>query len=284
MTNYERTDHMNKKTLKLASDLKTLSDGYRRMNEYEEEYQERVKGLYLPDYDMFSEGFKNQAKAKLKAARDEKMSALAKKMQTALESVMETDALDGKRLDPTDARLASALNLVNTIGKEMSYEDQRAILDQFRGDLPALRIVGAAYRKAGLYAAKDAQELLKPLDSQAVEDMGRALAGYFYQGEWEKGNLRWTHGEFDRYAERLGLDIGGNPWEAQLARERDDAEEKSGIRAHYRALSAARAAKTAMEAIAMGQTGDPGMDMELGEAQFDAAHAKDGEKRGAADE
>lgn len=162
-----------------------------------------------------------QRKQKVIAERNKTCNALAKQMRSALEYVAANNNYrDSEILDFNDGKLQNALRTVEYMGKSLSYADQAGILNAFRGNVGALRILEKAFDKNGLYLKTAAAEMQKPLSERAINEMAEVLAFQAYseaKGEWNFPIERaaWTKGEFQKQIDRLGLeDNTANPYSA----------------------------------------------------------------------
>lgn len=159
-----------------------------------------------------------------RAERDRTCHALAHRMRESLNYVAENNNYgDTETINFEDPKLQSALRTIDYMGKDLSYADQMSIINKFRGDVGALRVIEKAFAKNGLYMKSAAKELQKPIPTQAIKEMSEVLAYHDYhegKGEWsfpiEKAT--WTKGEFGKQLERLSLDTtdAADPYSAVL--------------------------------------------------------------------
>ena len=136
-------------------------------------------------------------------------------MKPALATVKANNDYSTAELDLSDAKLQTALNIINGQGKNLAHNLQVTILSQFRGNPSALAVLEGAMKSHGLYFSGLAHEMQKPISSEALENMTTALAFYDY-GVMSKGiydfdekRIYWTQNAFKEQAQRLGYDEDG---------------------------------------------------------------------------
>lgn len=159
-----------------------------------------------------------------RAERDRTCHALAHRMRESLNYVAENNNYgDTETINFEDPKLQSALRTIDYMGKDLSYADQLSILNRFRGDVGALRVIEKAFAKNGLYMKSAAKELQKTIPERALKEMSEVLAFHDYaemQGRFDFPIERatWTKGEFAKQLERLSLDTtdAADPYSAVL--------------------------------------------------------------------
>lgn len=158
-----------------------------------------------------------------RAERDRTCNALANRMKPALQYVADNNAYsESETINFSDPRLQDALRLIDHMGKDLSPADQAAMLNSFRGDVGALRVLEKSFSKHGLHLKGAAHEMQKGIPQQAITEMAQVLAFHSY-GE-ENGRFDfpierayWTRGEFQKAFDRLGLeDTGTDPYTAVM--------------------------------------------------------------------
>ena len=201
---------------KMAESLKILAENPGKIKAQEKLYQERLAEIRAKEATgNWSPNTIARERAEAKEARDRVGHALAKAMRPALEYVRANNDYTTISIDLENNKLSRALDTVNLLGKNMVYSDQVGILNQFRGDPASLRVLEATFRKNGnRWAADVAKEMQKPIDSLALDQMGEVLAFHDYaelQGRFNfpAERMMWTHGNFKKQADRLGLDLDG---------------------------------------------------------------------------
>lgn len=148
------------------------------------------------------------------AERDRVCHALAHGMRSALETVRANNGLAEQPLDINNPKIQNAINVMSLLGKNLTYADQASILESFRGDPASLRFIKSAFEKNGLtYAAKQAADMMKPISTQAIEEMETVLAYHDYNEKCGRYSFpiekaMYTMGEFQRQLERFGYDPG----------------------------------------------------------------------------
>lgn len=211
---------------KLKSALKTLDSAPKAI--------EAAKSRYMAEMQTIKEQEASgkfapvQIKASREQAKKEKdrvIKALAESMKPALKTVRENNDYTGEQLSLDDAKFSNALSVINMLGHSMPLSTQASILGQFRGNPAALSVLEQAYKKNNLYLSSVAHEMQQPVNSQALDEMGEALAFYdhnaakgIYDLDYDK--IRWTHKAFAEQAERMGYDTTSeNPYDYALAEE-----------------------------------------------------------------
>ena len=163
-------------------------------------------------------------KEKAYADRDRVCHALAHSMRPALETVKANNSLADEPLDINDPKIQNAINVISLMGKNLTYTDQIFMLESFRGNPAALRFIQSAFRKNGMnYAAEQAGEMMKPISSRAIEEMGEVLSFHDYaeaQGrlDFPVERAAWTKSEFGRQYDRMGYnpDTKADPYSYAL--------------------------------------------------------------------
>lgn len=219
---------------KMAESLKILAENPDKIKAQEKLYQERLSAINAKEATgNWSPNTIAREKAEAKEARDRVSHALANAMRPALEYVKANNDYTTIPIDLESPKLSRALDVASLLGKNMVYSDQIGILNQFRGDPASLRVLEATFRKNGnTWAADVAREMQKPISTQALDQMNEVLAFHEYaesQGRFDfpAERMMWTHGNFKKQADRLGLDFDGvaDPYTLMLDMTLDSMEE-----------------------------------------------------------
>ncbi len=158
-----------------------------------------------------------------RAERDRTCHALAHRMRESLNYVAENNNYDTETINFEDSKLQAALKTIDYMGKDLSYADQMSIINKFRGDVGALRVIEKAFAKNGLYMKSAAKELQKTIPERALKEMSEVLAFHDYAESQNRFDFpieraTWTKGEFAKQLERLSLDTtdAADPYSAVL--------------------------------------------------------------------
>ena len=219
---------------KMAESLKILAENPDKIKAQEKLYQERLSAIKVKEATgNWSPNTIERERREAKEARDRVSHALANAMRPALEYVKANNDYTTIPIDLESPKLSRALDVASLLGKNMVYSDQIGILNQFRGDPASLRVLEATFRKNGnTWAADVAREMQKPISTQALDQMNEVLAFHEYaesQGRFDfpAERMMWTHGNFKKQADRLGLDFDGvaDPYTLMLDMTLDSMEE-----------------------------------------------------------
>ena len=215
------------------SALQTLDKGPKEIAAAQQQYKAdqqhiremEAKGIWAP---VAVQRMKDQAKEKLDTATRKGVD----KMRSALDTVR-AEQNSREKVDINSARIQNLINTVNTMGKDLSYDMQIDIIDNFKGDTAGLQFVHDLFKRKGLHTADYAKSLTKGVSGQALENMQYAISKYDYFGEWDNSKNYWTGGEFAQAHERFAADGSEDPYiEALKAIKRenkDDAAIQEGI-------------------------------------------------------
>jgi len=242
---------------KLAKNLKLVDSIPREIERQQAKYKATITELDAKD--KTGDYARNDLAKKRQAAKEERdrtCAALAKSLRTALQYVQENNRFsETETVDFSNPKLQDALRTIEFMGKDLSPADQANILNNFAGDVGALRLLEKAYRKQGYYLKDAAHEMQKGIPEDAISDMFTVLAFYDYAAaagrfDFPIERAHWTKGEFAKALDRLSLDNEAaevNPYSAVLdalsdSVEREAAEaDYSGMSEEERRLAIARA-------------------------------------------
>ena len=108
------------------------------------------------------------------------------------------------------------------MGHDLSLADQAAMLNAFRGNVGALRVLQKAFQKNHLFMESAAGEMQKGIPQQALDEMQEVLSFAAY--EEKKGGFSFpieratfTKDAFQKQLDRLGLEDDGDPYSAVLS-------------------------------------------------------------------
>ena len=155
-------------------------------------------------------------------ARNRTCNALVKQMRQALDFVAaNNNYADSETVDFESPKLQAALRTVEYMGKDLDPADQAAVLNKFRGDVGALRVLEKAFAKHNLYLKGAAHEMQKPLSDAAIREMNEVISFAEYAASKNEFNFpieraAWTKGDFQKQLDRLGLDDSTNPYDAVM--------------------------------------------------------------------
>ncbi len=155
-------------------------------------------------------------------ARNRTCNALVKQMRQALNFVAaNNDYANSETVDFESPKLLAALKTIEFMGHDLDPADQAAMLNKFRGDIGALRVLEKAFAKHGLYFKNAAHEMQKPLSEAAIREMGEVIAFAEYAASKNEFNfpaerMAWTRGDFAKQLDRLGLEDSTNPYDAVM--------------------------------------------------------------------
>lgn len=199
---------------KLKSALQTLDSAPKAISRAKSEYTSKMQGIReLERSGRYSPNYIKQAQDTARREKDRTVKAMAESMISALQTVRENNDYTGEALSLDDPKLTNALNITSMLGKKMPAATQANILAQFRGNPAALSVLEGAYRQNGLYFADMAHEMQRPINTQAMDEMERCLAGYVYNQkahgvfDVDFAPATWTMGDFAKQAQRLGYDL-----------------------------------------------------------------------------
>lgn len=200
------------KALKQA--LRTLDEAPKKISQAKRQYSADLEEIRkLEKTGNYSPNYLTKAKADAREKRDRTIKTLAESMKPALATVKANNDYSAAELNLDNPKLQTALNIINTQGKNLAHNLQAQILGQFRGDPSSLAVLEGALKANGLYFHSLAHEMQKPISSEALENMTTALAFYDY-GVTSKGvfdfdetKIYWTRNAFAEQAQRLGYDL-----------------------------------------------------------------------------
>lgn len=199
---------------KLAESLKILAQNPGKIKAQQNLYKDRLAEIRRKEETgNYARNTLEREKAEALASRDRVCHTLAHSMREALNYVAQNNDYSVHAIDLDNKKLQTALSMVNLMGSNMSFSDQLGVINQFKGDPASLRVLEAAFQKLGQsWAAKTAAEMQKPVSNKAIEEMSEVLAFHEY-GEAQNRldfpieRAFWTQGEFQKTADRLGLNL-----------------------------------------------------------------------------
>lgn len=219
----------------LSKALKILSENPTKIEEAKKRYNEKLSEIQSKELSgHWSPVAIKEMKERARSERNSVCNALTHSMRAALNIVKDNNNYESDGINLSDAKLQTALSMVSLMGKNMSYVDQVGVLNQFRGQPAALRVLQSAFERNGqAWAAGNAKELQKPISQQAIDEMNTVLA--FAEYAESKGEFSfpiekayWTKGEFGRQADRLGYDLSAeaDPYDFALDLTLNNLEER----------------------------------------------------------
>lgn len=199
---------------KLAESLKILAQNPGKIKAQQNLYKDRLAEIRRKEETgNYARNNLEREKAKALESRDRICHSLAHSMREALNYVSQNNDYSVHAIDLDNKKLQTALSMVSLMGGKMSFSDQAGLLSQFKGDPASLRVLEAAFQKEGqAWAAKTAKDMQKPVSEQAIREMSEVLSFSEYaeaQGRLDFPIERayWTQGEFQKTADRLGLNL-----------------------------------------------------------------------------
>ena len=202
---------------RLAEALKILSENPTKIEQAQARYKNRLAELKAEEAKgIWSSNALREKRERALADRNKTCNLLVDSMKSALSIVKENNDFTAEAIDLNNQKLQNALSMIDRMGSKLTYNDQVNIISQFRGDFSSLRVLEAAFSKAGIkFATETAHNMQKTISSEAVEQMDEVLSFYSYyqtQGQYnfplEKA---WKRSEFLKAAERYGLDLDNVP-------------------------------------------------------------------------
>lgn len=198
---------------KLAEALKILDSTPKEINRQREVYRDKLREIDAEEKKgIWGKVTLDGRRKEAREARDKTLKALVSRMKDAYTLVAENNDYAGSEtIDFSDKKLNDALRMVEVMGKDLSVTDQAALLNSFRGNIGALRVLEKTFAKNGLALKDAAAELQKPISAQAMEDMRTAISfaeHYAATGNWTEdpfARTRWTASQFSNQIDRLNL-------------------------------------------------------------------------------
>ncbi len=197
----------------LARSLDVIAQNPKKIKEAEEKCKAALADI------RSKEASGNWSPNAIKRMRDEAIAernrvchALAHAMRPALETIKQNNSPSQEPLDINSPKIQNAVNVLSLMGKNLTFADQASILESFRGDPAALRFLQSAFQKNGLkFAAQQAGEMMRSVSQHAIDQVEEVLNFHDYaerQGRYDfpADRMVWTHGEFQRQIDRMGLD------------------------------------------------------------------------------
>lgn len=213
---------VNKK--ELARNLKILATTPTEIERQQAIYREKLEEIRAEEKrGIWGKTTLDNRKKEAQQERDRTCNALAKRMSSALEYVSANNAYnESETINISDPRLQDALRVIDYAGKDLSYADQAAILETFKGDVGALRLLEKAYSRNGLYMKDAAHEMQKSIPQRAINEMAEVLSFSHYAEsmgrpfEFPIERAMWTRDAFQKQLDRLGLESDADPYSAVL--------------------------------------------------------------------
>ena len=200
----------------LGRALRTLDTAPKEIQKAKDEYKRQLQEIQQHEASrQWSPAAIDRLKNEAKATRDRVVSGLADGMVSAYRIVAASNDYSGQDLDLDDPKLDKAIALLGVLGNKMPYATQVSLVNQFRGDIPALSVLEQGFAKNGLNTgSRLAHDLQRPISYEAMENMARTLNAYLYNKE-DKGVIAfdidqysyWTKNAFGEQITRLGLDM-----------------------------------------------------------------------------
>lgn len=202
--------------------LQTLLQAPKNIEVYQSQYQSECVRIDDPRNWMLSKEYRDKQKDNEKLKLQSKIGGLVSKMRSALDVVREAEELKNQKLDLSNKQLSSAISLIQMLGSSLDAADQDAMIEQFRGDLPSLRLIGQLFRKNGLeYSANQCEDACKQIPERVLDDYQYVIDGWFEDLIWDESHIFWSKQELSSAMKRLGLDADANPYEAAMRDLRD---------------------------------------------------------------
>lgn len=199
---------------KLAESLKILAQNPGKIKAQQNLCKEHLAEIRRKEESgNYARNTLEREKAEALESRNRICYGLTHAMRDALNYVAQNNDYSVHAIDLDNKKLQTALSMVSLMGGKMSFSDQAGLLSQFKGDPASLRVLEAAFQKEGQsWAAKTAKDMQKPVSEQAIREMSEVLSFAEYgeaQGRLDFPIERayWTQGEFQRTADRLGLNL-----------------------------------------------------------------------------
>lgn len=279
---------------KLAEALKLIDSTPKEINRQREAYRAKLAEIDAEEKKGIwgKVTLDNQRKA-AKAERDKTLRALTKRMTDAFSVVEENNSFDTtETIDFSNPKLNDALRMVEVMGKDLSATDQANMLNTFRGDIGALRVLEKAFAKNNLALKDTAHQMQQPIRNQAMTEMKTALAfaqHYAERGTWDEdpfSRCMWTKGDFAKQIDKLNLtgeaanvdpygavldvlteQIAATKNEAQLAGMTDEEKTDARARADADIISLTLARKELIEAQLEGKNPSELINRQLDKAE-----------------
>ena len=240
------TDHN-----KLKSALKTMTTAPGEIRAAEDKYKAEIADIDAHK-DIYAPSYTRELKQKAADKRERIVGTLIKSMRGAIADIQENNSFEDEPLDFNSPKLQNAINTINAVGGELPASAQISMLESFRGDPAALKYIGKAFKKNGLFFAERANDMVKPISDQALQDAAYVCGSYDIYGTAPLDHMRFSGSEFRQQAQRMGYDLDDanlpDPFIAALNAERDridgsDAKGKARQLYLEKALSDYKAAK-----------------------------------------
>ena len=197
----------------LAKALRVLADTPAKIAEQDGIL--KAKLAEIKKKEMSGDWSPNTIAAEKKAAvetHDRICHSLVSSMKPAYQTVRENNNLTKEPLDFNSPEIQNVVRVLPFLDKH-DFASQTSLLEGFRGNIAGLRFLKGAFEKAGFsYMAKKADEMMRPISEQALEEMGSVLSSHDYHERvhgtfsFPAEKMYWTHGEFQRQIDRMGLD------------------------------------------------------------------------------
>lgn len=221
---------------KMARSLKILATTPAEIERQQKVYREKLAEIKAEEAKgIWGRVTLDNRRKEATADRNRTCNALTRQMREALNFVAENNAYsESETIDFENRKLQDALRTVEYMGDSLSYADQAAILNLFKGDVGALRVLEKAYAKNKLYLKDAAHEMQKAIPDEAIRQMDEVLSFAAYaeaKGEFNFPIDRaiWTKGAFQKQLDRLGLNSDADVYDAVLDALADKIREGEGV-------------------------------------------------------
>ena len=194
----------------LKDALKIMTDAPASIKRAESRYQDKLADIEARSRDL-SPNYKDKLKAEAKEDRNIVVSRLMDQMDKAIYTIDANNSFDGEAFDFSDPKFQSAVNFLNLMGADMTPVDQVNMLESFRGNVGALKAIGSAMRKNGLFFADQANEMAKTIPESAITDAAVFIGTYRYDGTIDYSRMQFSGSEFEKQAKRLGYSMEDAP-------------------------------------------------------------------------
>lgn len=221
---------------KMARSLKILATTPAEIERQQKVYREKLAEIKAEEAKgIWGKVTLDNRRREATADRNRTCNALTRQMREALAFVAENNAYsESETIDFENRKLQDALRTIEYMGSSLSYADQAAILNSFKGDVGALRVLEKAYAKNKLYLKDAAHEMQKSIPDEAIRQMDEVLSFAAYaeaKGEFNFPIDRalWTKGAFQKQLDRLGLNSDADVYDAVLDALADKIREGEGV-------------------------------------------------------
>ena len=204
--------------IETQKNIRTVNKACKELSDTITEYNaevERINGRR----NIFAEGVINRELEEARGKYSEKMKKLATQGIEAVNSLWDNQEIKSQKLDLSDSKLTTTISLIQQIGKNLEYNEVCDMVDGFKGNIPALKLIGKTLASNGNeYAAKYCNELCRTPNEFNYEEISRAFGAVVYGSD----PLRSWHSpvyylpRINDMAKRFGIDEGENPYLEEL--------------------------------------------------------------------